>query len=146
MRSRRSERRSHEMDREIAELNKRLGRYSPESMAAAVVEAKARVEKRMTERAAKREKAAAARRSPCVDCGRDTGHSRGGLHEWYMVHDAVWASVGMTGDGGLLCICCLEDRLGRQLNRGDFTDAPINDPSYGRQSERLYDRLRRAAT
>jgi hypothetical protein len=133
-----------EKDREIAELKKRLERFSPESLKKLLAETQERVEKQSAERAAKREKAAAARRSPCVDCGRDTGHSRGGLCEEYMVRDAIWAGAGMNPDG-FLCVGCLESRIGRQLIRPDFTVAPINDPSYGRQSERLYDRLRRAA-
>jgi len=45
--------------------------------------------------------------------------------------------------GGLLCIGCLERRLGRRLTPADFTDAPANDPSdrdSGR-SRRFLDRL-----
>jgi hypothetical protein len=39
----------------------------------------------------------------------------------------------------LLCIGCLERRLGRELEPVDFTDAPLN---YGsRKSERLRQRL-----
>ncbi len=49
---------------------------------------------------------------------------------------------------GYLCVGCLEARLGRQLHRGDFADAPLNDLSYYRpekawwhRSDRLRDRL-----
>jgi hypothetical protein len=40
-----------------------------------------------------------------------------------MVTDQVWSSVA---DRGMLCIGCLEQRLGRMLHARDFTDAPIN--------------------
>lgn len=57
-----------------------------------------------------------------------------------MVKDSVWfqaARHSHTADGdlrlmfgrGFLCIACLEHRLGRQLTRADFTDAPVNDAS-----------------
>jgi hypothetical protein len=44
-----------------------------------------------------------------------------------MVRDELWAAAGMTPDGGCLCIECLEARLGRQLDRSDFTDASVNE-------------------
>lgn len=40
-----------------------------------------------------------------------------------MVTDQVWDSVA---NRGMLCIGCLEQRLGRMLHARDFTDAPIN--------------------
>jgi hypothetical protein len=104
------------------------------------------VEESTAARAAKRAQNAAARRRPCVDCGRDTSYSRGGLDEDYTVHDAVWAAAGMTPNGGRLCIGCIETRLGRQLDRSDFSTALINDPSHKQQSSRLLDRMQRAAT
>lgn len=84
--------------------------------------------------------------SPCADCGRCTDK----LGEFYMVRDDVWLAAGMTPDGGLLCIGCLEDRLGRSLCADDFTDAPCNDVTdayiqllieRGQFSLRLVDRL-----
>ena len=47
---------------------------------------------------------------------------------------------------GMLCIGCVEARLGRTLDSGDFLDAPINHmASTGviSSSRRLRDRLRR---
>ena len=44
-----------------------------------------------------------------------------------MVHDALWLKANPT-DSGMLCIGCLEVRLGRTLTSEDFTDAPINQP------------------
>lgn len=70
--------------------------------------------------------------SPCRSCGVDTTPCTGkrgcrhkGRWEWYMVRDAIWRAVG--GGEGFLCIACLEGKLGRPLNRTDFTDAPVND-------------------
>jgi hypothetical protein len=45
--------------------------------------------------------------------------------EYFMVHDHVWTSVAGKYDG-MLCVGCLESRLGRELTTEDFTDAPIN--------------------
>ena len=82
----------------------------------------------------------------CADCGIGTIT----LGEWYMVHDDVWeqAWAGRRKpwhclDGQeVLCIGCLEQRLGRALVASDFTDAPINDPDDDDfRSNRLYERL-----
>ena len=59
-----------------------------------------------------------------------------------MVHDQLWAAAGMTPRGGTLCIGFLERRLGRHLNRTDFTDAPCNNPGEWKP-DRLRDRLLR---
>jgi len=42
-----------------------------------------------------------------------------------MTTDAVWQEAGDAS--GCLCIACLEDRLGRELQRSDFTAVPVND-------------------
>jgi hypothetical protein len=72
--------------------------------------------------------------SPCADCGMDTTPCTGkrgcrhiGKWEHYMVHHELWAQAGMTT--GLLCIGCLERRLGRTLTAADFTPWLINLPS-----------------
>jgi hypothetical protein len=71
------------------------------------------------------------------------------LGEWYMVHDEVWQQAwadrlkpwhALPGQQ-ILCIGCLEARLGRTLMACDFTDAPVNDPDDDRSSERLRQRL-----
>jgi len=44
----------------------------------------------------------------------------------------------------ILCIGCLEQRIGRTLMASDFTDAPVNDPNHslsGHKSERMRHRL-----
>lgn len=78
--------------------------------------------------------------APCADCGEHT-LGRNKPHEWYMVHDRVWAKAGMKPKGGYLCISCLETRLGRRLRHADFTDAPCNDPEWGWKTARLKIRL-----
>ncbi len=67
----------------------------------------------------------------CVDCGIDTIE----IDEYYMVWNDIWPLEGR----GMLCIGCLENRLGRELTREDFTDAPINE--IFTYSDRLKNRL-----
>lgn len=85
----------------------------------------------------------------CCDCSAETLSAEPGVStEYYMVHDEVWAAAGMDTRGHL-CVGCLESRLGRQLHRHDFVDAPVNDAAitptprfaWSWRSERLLDRL-----
>jgi hypothetical protein len=96
----------------------------------------------------------------CCDCGIDTL----AIDEFYMVSDDVWdqawASRRVYHDKRdlndeqpllfeqlerfvrgeeILCIGCLEKRIGRTLCRADFTDVPIN--RFPNNSDRLRDRL-----
>jgi hypothetical protein len=88
-------------------------------------------------------------RARCHDCHTETLSTAPGVRtEYYMVHDHIWEAAGMTR--GYLCIGCLEHRLGRELHRGDFTHAEINDLAYHRpdkawwwRTARLADRLTR---
>lgn len=50
----------------------------------------------------------------CVDCKKDTSD------EYYRIHDELWAKAGMLPHGGMLCILCLEKRLGRKVVEADF--------------------------
>jgi hypothetical protein len=84
-------------------------------------------------------------RSRCADC--DVGVFT--IGEWYMVTDEVWEQAWagrlkpwheMDGQQ-ILCIGCLEKRIGRTLMAWDFTYALVNDPNDGSISDRLYDRL-----
>ena len=68
----------------------------------------------------------------CEDCGSD-------YDEHYMVQNDIWKAYG-AGDG-MLCIGCLEKRIGRKLHRQDFIDLPINEINPETQSLRLQDRL-----
>lgn len=72
----------------------------------------------------------------CIDCGLNTMYAG----EYYMVNDAIWDAH--VGSGGMLCIGCLENRMGRILNSNDFTSAPINSINQ-MKSERLINRLNR---
>ncbi len=70
----------------------------------------------------------------CLDCGIDTGR----IAEYYMVHDAIWLPL-VGSKKGMLCIGCLELRLGRKLCAADFTDCYIN--RHRNRSQRLHDRI-----
>jgi hypothetical protein len=65
-------------------------------------------------------------KAPCADCGADTLSCKSGARaEYYMVHDHVWQQAGAPRFGWL-CVGCLENRLGRQLHRGDFKKVILN--------------------
>jgi hypothetical protein len=71
------------------------------------------------------------RRHHCLDCGVDTL----AIGEYYVLHNHIWP---IAPDGGMLCIGCVEERIGRRLTAADFTAAPVNTfPGRGR---RLRDR------
>ena len=67
------------------------------------------------------------KRSRCVDCHTDTCPTDHRRAEYYVVHDHIWKQAGMAPFGGMLCIGCLEQRIGRTLNAGDFDDCELND-------------------
>lgn len=72
----------------------------------------------------------------CMDCGTDTNESK----EYYTLLDQVWLEAN-PDDFGMLCIGCVETRLGRMLTRADFDlSAPINHGVFGR-SDRMLNRL-----
>jgi hypothetical protein len=83
----------------------------------------------------------------CADCSIGTIT----IGEWYVVHDEVWEQAwrgrrkswtGRVPGTEILCIGCLERRIGRTLVASDFIpDVPANDPNNGNGSERLRDRL-----
>ena len=72
----------------------------------------------------------------CLDCGVNTADA----HEYYMVKDNIWLKAHPKDDG-MLCIACLETRLGRVLTCNDFTDAPVNNVNGWKQSNLLVARL-----
>lgn len=98
----------------------------------------------------------------CIDCYVDTSIN-GGIAEYYNVHNFVWCEafgfdpfevldkngryfydfIDQAQNVGMLCIGCLEHRLGRELEADDFSDAPINWRFDFRRSERFEDRLSR---
>jgi hypothetical protein len=58
----------------------------------------------------------------CMDCSKDTYASE----EYYMLWYKVWRSINYKMDG-MLCLNCVEKRLGRELTSKDFSKAPINE-------------------
>lgn len=72
----------------------------------------------------------------CVDCSVNTSY----IEEYYNVLDHVWAETGLRPDDGMLCIRCLEARIGRKLTPADFSDAPVNQGFFG-LSDTFKDRL-----
>lgn len=72
----------------------------------------------------------------CVDCGVSCND----IHEYYMIHESLWLSV-MKCLCGMLCIGCVESRLGRKLTPEDFTDCALNTEGFGYKSARLANRL-----
>lgn len=71
-----------------------------------------------------------------MDCNVDTGK----IGEHYFVHTELWLKVTKSIQG-MLCIGCLEKRLGRELTKEDFVDCYINNPKNGGMSFRLINRL-----
>src|SRR5262245_37718034 len=57
----------------------------------------------------------------CLDCDVDTIR----IGDYDMLHDRVWLQAN-PDRAGMLCVACIETRLGRRLEPGDFTRAPIN--------------------
>lgn len=79
------------------------------------------------------------RRFLCLDCNEDTGK----LMEFYFVHTDLWLSAAGSKEG-MLCVGCLEERIGRRLTSDDFPDVTINSPRYGQKSQRLINRMSHA--
>lgn len=72
----------------------------------------------------------------CLDCKVDTGKIR----EHYFVDLELWMSA-VGSKVGMLCVGCLETRIGRQLKPSDFTSAHINNPKLYDMSDRLRKRV-----
>ena len=71
----------------------------------------------------------------CVDCGRD-------CHlEHYFVHNEVWRGLARMPEHGMLCVDCLEKRIGRELIPEDFTNAHINNPKTNQMTDVLKKRI-----
>jgi hypothetical protein len=74
-------------------------------------------------------------RTHCVDCHRATGR----IGHFYSVEDAVWRLSGLSTIGGVLCLDCLEKRIGRPLAVEDFkpTFSEENRRAWGGQDRML---------
>jgi len=57
------------------------------------------------------------------------------------VKNEVWFDEAGMGEIGMLCVGCLEKRIGRILTRNDFTDAHINNPKTHPMTDRLRSRI-----
>jgi hypothetical protein len=58
--------------------------------------------------------------------------------------DPAWKLVVMAYQqltDGMLCVGCLEYRIDRRLQPGDFTDAPVNSPLLYEKSTRILERM-----
>lgn len=94
----------------------------------------------------------------CKDCGLDTHEEC----EYYMIQHELWDSLlekeeiirtipWYDREGSLirmvhlnnvmLCVGCVEERLGRQLMPEDFTSCPVNDDKRNLRSRRLCNRM-----
>ncbi len=81
------------------------------------------------------------RDTTCGDCGVETNHQLSDSAEWYMVCRPIWQLANSVNPVHILCIGCLENRIGRQLVPADFSDVPLNILSGFERSERLRNRL-----
>lgn len=77
----------------------------------------------------------AKRKWNCVDCQRNT------QHEHYFVNNEVWFTMAKMPESGMLCVLCLEGRIGRELQSSDFTNAHINNPRKNMMSDLLRSRI-----
>lgn len=75
----------------------------------------------------------------CMDCGTCTFCNG----DYYMVTADLWNSA-CSNPRGMLCVRCLENRLGRLLNRSDFIEAPINAMAVESGSDALRAALHRS--
>jgi hypothetical protein len=78
----------------------------------------------------------------CKDCGMNTEPwpPRRGTQEEYIVRNEVWQRAGMPlgkhafdgslHGGGILCVGCIEKRLGRLLTIGDIEPATLDIVKY----------------
>lgn len=82
----------------------------------------------------------------CHDCDEVLMVRGGGLgggydNDWFMLKDRIWREATRGTDVRCLCIACLEQRLGREVNAKDFKrSAKVN--FVGNKSARLRTRMR----
>ena len=79
----------------------------------------------------------------CAVCTNCTG-------EYYMVDDELWKTGTIYAhdpcfEDVMLCIGCLENRIGGLLTKDDFTAAPLNSINLIMGSPRLQNRLTNGA-
>ncbi len=62
----------------------------------------------------------------CKDCGKDTYIDE---KDYYMVTEKIWKKFGLNGRG-MLCMNCMELRLGRKLIKTDLRKCDLNNWNY----------------
>ena len=72
----------------------------------------------------------------CISCGMDT------WDEYYMLHLRIWKKVNPKIKG-MLCIKCVESRLGRKLSKKDFRKVLLNTDKDTKRTPILKNRLNR---
>lgn len=76
-------------------------------------------------------------RCVCIDCDINTKD----IDEYYMVKNEIWEEF-VPEKRGMLCIGCLEIRMGRELVPSDFLECILNDTGWqDSRSDRLLARL-----
>ena len=76
----------------------------------------------------------------CMDCMRDTRE----MHEYYMVTEDLWDKAtrnNLQDFLGMLCVECIEKRIGRELEPNDFILCPLNLQNIDKGSYLLRSRL-----
>lgn len=58
----------------------------------------------------------------CKGCGKNCFLSE---YDYYMIQDRLWNACGVGNE--MLCIECLQTRIGRKLTYKDFTNCPLNE-------------------
>jgi hypothetical protein len=56
----------------------------------------------------------------CEDCGKDCFKDE---KDYYMIQHDLWEKHGVGR--GMICMDCIEDRLGRKINAADILICPI---------------------
>lgn len=73
----------------------------------------------------------------CMDCNINTMDT----DEYYMLKNEVWLFV-VPKDKKMLCVGCVEKRLGRELTPEDFSYCLLNEEEYSQpRSDRLKNRM-----
>ena len=58
----------------------------------------------------------------CEDCGKDCFV---GNVDYYMVKHDIWHKYGLGESRGMLCMSCIEERIGHKLTKDDILDCPL---------------------
>lgn len=75
-------------------------------------------------------------RFACLDCREDVSK----IKEYCMLVDSTWYLIHNSAKG-MLCVGCIESRLGRRLIPDDFNESYLNRSRSFERSARLLDRM-----